>query len=69
MTRPCPVCGALERRSLFKQSFEPLAGVGFLSGYDVVTCSRCGLCFADEISSGCSKSSSRQHVSQFRVLR
>jgi SAM-dependent methyltransferase len=49
MTRACPVCGAIERRCLFRQSFEQLSNVGFLRGYDVVICSHCGVGFADRI--------------------
>lgn len=48
-TRPCPVCGALERKRLFQQRFEQLSEVTFLTGYDVVTCDRCGAGFADRI--------------------
>src|SRR5205809_556306 len=47
--RPCPTCGELERKTLFTQRFETLAGVSLMQGYDVVACSHCGLVFADHI--------------------
>ena len=47
--RPCPVCGGLESRHLFSQSFQQLAGAELLDGYDVVVCASCGLAFADGI--------------------
>ena len=47
--RPCPVCGAVENTRLFQQSFERMADVGFLSGYDVLLCKRCGMGFAGGI--------------------
>jgi SAM-dependent methyltransferase len=47
--RPCPVCGGLNSRLLFRQSFAQLSGVSFLTGYDVVVCERCGLAFADGV--------------------
>jgi SAM-dependent methyltransferase len=47
--RQCPICGSTERRTLFRQSFERLSGVEFLSGYDVVVCAACGLAYADGI--------------------
>ena len=46
-TRPCPVCGGLQRKRLFRQEFEPLSGAAFLTGYDVVCCQQCGAGFAD----------------------
>ena len=49
--RVCPVCGSNEAKHLFRQSFEQLSGVGFLDGYDVVVCARCGFGFADGIPS------------------
>ncbi len=48
-TRPCPICGSVASRTLFRQSFERLSGVEFLAGYDVVVCANCGLAFADGI--------------------
>jgi SAM-dependent methyltransferase len=47
--RPCPICGSLESRRLFRQRFERLSGIQFIDGYDVVVCVRCGLAFADGI--------------------
>ena len=47
--RPCPICGSLESRLLFRQSFEKLSGIDFIDGYDVVVCAQCGVAFADGI--------------------
>jgi 2-polyprenyl-3-methyl-5-hydroxy-6-metoxy-1,4-benzoquinol methylase len=45
-SRPCPICGASERRALHRQRFAdgPLG-----EGYLVVVCRSCGAGFADEI--------------------
>ena len=47
-TRPCPVCGGVERRVLYRQRFRdgPLG-----DGYDVVVCRQCGAGFAEGIPS------------------
>jgi SAM-dependent methyltransferase len=47
--RRCPICDSHESRPLFHQTFEPLSGIEFLEGYDVVVCAQCGLAFADGI--------------------
>lgn len=47
--RPCPVCGAMESKHLFKQSFQELSDVAFIDGYNVVTCRQCGTGFSDGI--------------------
>lgn len=47
--RPCPICGSLESRLLFQQSFEKMSGIEFIDGYDVVVCAQCGVAFADGI--------------------
>ena len=46
--RPCPVCGGVERRVLYRQRFldGPLG-----DGYDVVVCRQCGAGFAEGIPS------------------
>ena len=47
-SRPCPVCGGLDRRKLYQQRFTegPLC-----DSYDVVICRACGSGFADHIPS------------------
>jgi SAM-dependent methyltransferase len=47
--RPCQICSAVERVTLFTQRFESLPGTSLLDGYDVVVCRRCGFVFADGI--------------------
>jgi SAM-dependent methyltransferase len=47
--RPCPICGVIQSRCLFRQKFQTMAGVGLLQGYDVVICDGCGFAFADDI--------------------
>src|SRR5258707_9472818 len=47
--RPCPICGSVESRQLFHQTFERLSGIELLDSYDVVACAECGLAFADGI--------------------
>jgi len=48
--RHCVICNSSENRLLFRQSFSSLSnGSSLLSGYDVVVCSHCGFCFADQI--------------------
>lgn len=47
--RPCPVCGCTASKVLFKQRFEQLSDISFLSGYDVVICRECGAGFASGI--------------------
>lgn len=46
-SRPCDVCGGLERRRLFRQEFSALSEGSLLSGCDMVVCARCGFGFAD----------------------
>lgn len=45
-TRPCPVCGQLATELLYPQRFAPFAPGSIGDGYDVVTCTGCGMCFA-----------------------
>lgn len=47
--RPCPVCQSLSSRLLFEQRFQPLSGIDFLDGYNIVICADCGMGFADNI--------------------
>ena len=47
--RRCAVCDAQDPTFLFRQTFEKVAGVSALDGYDVVTCRRCGFAYADGI--------------------
>jgi SAM-dependent methyltransferase len=47
--RSCAVCDAVAPDVLFRQTFETLAGVSALGGYDVVTCEACGFAYADRI--------------------
>jgi 2-polyprenyl-3-methyl-5-hydroxy-6-metoxy-1,4-benzoquinol methylase len=47
--RRCPVCAGEGKDLLFRQRFQAIAGARLLDGYDVVSCSDCGFCFADRI--------------------
>jgi hypothetical protein len=47
-SRPCAVCGGTDKRLLYQQRFASFSG-GLLQGYHVVTCTRCGFCFADHL--------------------
>lgn len=47
--RRCAVCGGSRREFLFRQQFSAISGGSLLDGYDVVTCERCGFCFADPL--------------------
>lgn len=47
--RPCPVCGGLPRRTLFRQEFAEIESATVVNGYDVVVCGTCGAGFADDI--------------------
>ena len=49
MKRNCPICNGENKSVLYKQRFERIKGVTFLSEYDVVTCDNCGAGFADNI--------------------
>ena len=51
MTAPrgCPVCGAAERRVLFRQEFAAVESATPVTGYDVAVCDRCGCGYADGI--------------------
>jgi SAM-dependent methyltransferase len=46
--RPCPVCGAVQPRVLFRQQFAATDETP-VDGYDVVVCQRCGCGYADGI--------------------
>jgi SAM-dependent methyltransferase len=47
--RGCPVCGATERRVLFRQDFAAVESATPVTGYDVVVCGECGCGYADGI--------------------
>lgn len=48
--RPCVICNTTENSLLFRQAFSKFSdSSSLLSGYYVVTCSKCGFCFADYI--------------------
>ncbi|HTW91256.1 MAG TPA: class I SAM-dependent methyltransferase [bacterium] len=47
--RPCPVCGGMGRRQLYRQSFAQMSEGNLLASYDVVVCAECGMGFADHI--------------------
>jgi len=50
LKRPCPICNGTENSLLFRQAFSKFSDSStLLSGYDVVTCRKCGFCFADKI--------------------
>jgi len=47
--RDCPVCGNADARLMFAQKFAKIEGISFLSGYDVVSCKKCGFAYASNI--------------------
>jgi SAM-dependent methyltransferase len=47
--RPCPVCGSVSRRALFRQDFAAVDEATPVTGYDVVVCDACGCGYADGI--------------------
>jgi SAM-dependent methyltransferase len=44
--RPCPACGRTASEVLYRQRFASFAAGSIGDGYDVVTCTNCGSCFA-----------------------
>jgi len=49
LSRACPACDGAAGEVLFEQRFARIEGISILDGYDVVSCVRCGACFADGI--------------------
>lgn len=47
--RNCEVCGSRLSKKIYHQRFILPSRNAFHSGYDVVICSRCGFCYADNI--------------------
>src|SRR5204862_5738732 len=47
--RGCPICGAAERRVVFRQDFAAVDHATPVTGYDVAVCERCGGGYADGI--------------------
>lgn len=47
--RDCPLCGSREKTRHFRQDFAVVDAATPVSGYDVVTCTACGLAYADGI--------------------
>jgi SAM-dependent methyltransferase len=47
--RACAVCGCLDSKLLYRQSFAQLSYASLMSGYDVKICGHCGFGFADDI--------------------
>jgi hypothetical protein len=47
--RPCDICGSSSRRPVYQQRFAQFDDHSTTSGYDVVTCVKCGYAFADHI--------------------
>lgn len=47
--RGCPVCGGTDRRMHFRQDFAAVESATPVTGYDVVTCAKCGCGYADGI--------------------
>lgn len=47
--RVCPVCNSNEKTLLFEQSFSNFSDKNLLDSYKVVSCNKCGFCFADNI--------------------
>jgi SAM-dependent methyltransferase len=47
--RKCQVCGFNKNKTIFKQNFAKILDVSILDGYDVVICTNCGFCFANNI--------------------
>jgi SAM-dependent methyltransferase len=48
MKRPCPVCDSDSSTLLVKRRFAKLSDA-LIDGYNVVSCDRCGFCFADDL--------------------
>jgi SAM-dependent methyltransferase len=44
--RPCPTCGQTSKELLYRQRFASFVAGSIGDGYDVVTCTNCGSCFA-----------------------
>jgi 2-polyprenyl-3-methyl-5-hydroxy-6-metoxy-1,4-benzoquinol methylase len=47
--RACPICESRSSRLLYPQRFHALQGATLLTGFDLVSCERCGCGFADRI--------------------
>lgn len=47
--RDCPVCAGTEARIVFRQRFALIDGHPLTDGYDVVTCSSCGMGYASPL--------------------
>lgn len=47
--RDCPICSSKEHELLFTQEFTAMSSGSLLSSYDVVSCHKCGFCYADNI--------------------
>lgn len=47
--RVCEICGGSARLPIYRQDFLAVSEGSILSGYDVVACTDCGFCFADDI--------------------
>jgi SAM-dependent methyltransferase len=47
--RDCEVCRAAQPRLLYRQRFAQMSEGSLLGGYNVVTCEKCGFCFADRL--------------------
>ena len=47
--RPCAVCNGVLHRLIYRQRFETPSGGHLLDGYSVVSCEKCGFCFADDV--------------------
>ena len=47
--RVCPVCESNEKIILSEQLFSNLSDKNLLSSYKIVSCSKCGFSFADDI--------------------
>ena len=48
--RMCPVCLSKETNHLYKQDFNS-CDLSLMKGYEVVSCSSCGMCYADSVPS------------------
>ncbi len=47
MTRKCPVCGSAQHTSIKQIHMTLPQSIPLPNQYDIVTCTRCGLCYAD----------------------
>jgi SAM-dependent methyltransferase len=47
--RSCAICGSVESKLLFRQTFSEISSGSLLQGYNVVVCNKCGFGFTDNL--------------------